>query len=50
MEIQQHHEPLILAVSDKNGQKTEKLFVRNGNASQEISMSEMKDYLQQKYS
>ena len=50
VEIQQHHEPLILAVSDKNGQKTEKLFVRNGNASQEISMSEMKDYLQQKYS
>lgn len=50
VEIQQHHEPLILAVSDKNGQKTEKLFVRNGNASQEISMSEMKDYLQQRFS
>lgn len=49
LEIQQHHEPLVLPVSDKNGQKNEKFFVRNGNASQEIPMSEMSTYMKERF-
>lgn len=49
LDIQQHHEPLVLSVSDKNGNKVEKFFVRNGNASQEIPMSEMNAYMKQRF-
>lgn len=49
LDIQQHHEPLVLPVTDKNGQKTEKFFVRNGNASQEIPMSEMNAYMKERF-
>ena len=49
LDIQQHHEPLVLPISDKNGNKVEKFFVRNGNASQEIPMSEMNDYMKERF-
>ncbi|EDY84703.1 conserved hypothetical protein [Verrucomicrobiia bacterium DG1235] len=49
MEIQQHHEPLVMCVTDKNGRKSEKFFVRNGNASHEIPMSEMNAYTKERF-
>jgi len=49
VEMQQNHEPLVLTVTDKNGQKIEKFFVRNGNASQEIPMSEMNSYMKERF-
>lgn len=38
-------EPLILKIKDKNGQPVEKLFVRVGNMSQELALSEVSAYL-----
>lgn len=39
------NEPLILKVKDQNGQLVEKLYVRVGNMSQEVPLSEMASYL-----
>jgi len=49
VDVQQALEPLILDVPDKNGQKSEKFYVRNGNASQEIPMSEMSAYMKGRF-
>ena len=37
-------EPLVLTVKDANGVITEKMYVRSGNSSQELSMSEFNNY------
>jgi hypothetical protein len=42
-------QPLIMKVVDKNGQASERLYVRNGNASQELPVSEMHDYIKQRF-
>jgi predicted HTH transcriptional regulator len=39
------HEPIILKVVDKNGQQGEKFFVRSGNSSVEMPISEMHAYV-----
>ncbi len=49
VEIQKALEPLVLKVYDKNGQQSEKLYVRSGNASQEIPLSEMSTYIKQRF-
>jgi len=49
VEVNENHEPLILAIADKNGQRMEKFFVRNGNASQEIPLSEMNGYMKERF-
>lgn len=48
VEVSRAKEPLIVEVADKNGNKSERLYVRNGNASQEIPLSEMAGYLQER--
>lgn len=47
VDISRSDEPFILTVKDKNGQAAEKFYVRSGNSSQELKMSEVKAYLQQ---
>lgn len=42
-------EPLVVASKDKNGVLVEKFYVRSGNASQEIPMSEMSAYLKERF-
>lgn len=42
-------QPLVIKVVDKNGQLGERLYVRNGNASQELPISEMHDYIKQRF-
>jgi hypothetical protein len=42
-------QPLVMKVVDKNGQASERLYVRNGNASQELPVSEMHDYIKQRF-
>jgi predicted HTH transcriptional regulator len=37
-------QPIFLSVADKNGVKSEKIYVRNGNSSHELSMSEFDQY------
>ena len=49
IDIQQSREPIIVSVKDKNGQVHEKFYARSGNSSQEISMSEMKSYLAERF-
>jgi hypothetical protein len=41
-------EPLVMKVVDRNGQAGERLYIRNGNASQELPVSEMHDYIKQR--
>lgn len=49
VEVQMAKEPLIVNISDKNGQKTERFYVRNGNASNEIPLSEMNSYMKDRF-
>lgn len=49
VEIQAAKEPLIVSVTDKNGQKIEKLYVRSGNSSQELQLSQMSAYIKDRF-
>ncbi|MBT64594.1 MAG: hypothetical protein CML13_15455 [Puniceicoccaceae bacterium] len=49
VDTQEASEPLILATTDKSGQKVEKFFVRNGNASHEMPMSQMNSYMKGRF-
>lgn len=42
-------EPVIVAIKDKNGRLLEKFYVRSGNSSQEIPMSEMTSYVKERF-
>ena len=42
-------EPLILKTKDKNGQPLEKFYVRSGNSSQEIPLSELNSYVKERF-
>jgi hypothetical protein len=42
-------QPIVLKVVDKNGQPGERMYIRNGNASHELPMSEMHDYMKQRF-
>lgn len=50
LEIGAAKEPLVVAVTDKNGQKLEKLYVRSGNSSQEVPLSQMSAYIKDRFS
>ena len=45
VEVSPAKEPMIVRMKDKNGQSVEKFYVRSGNSSQEITMSEMSAYV-----
>ncbi|MBB3066006.1 GmrSD restriction endonuclease domain-containing protein [Limibacillus halophilus] len=49
LDIQSSAKPLVITVKDKNGQTQEKFYVRSGNSSQEISLSEMQSYLAERF-
>jgi hypothetical protein len=49
VEIQTAKEPLIVSLTDKNGQKTERFYVRSGNSSQEIPLSQMSAYIKDRF-
>ncbi|OYU51936.1 MAG: hypothetical protein CFE27_08685 [Alphaproteobacteria bacterium PA1] len=42
--------PLIIKASDKNGLPVEKFYVRNGNSSREMPLSEMPQYIADRFS
>lgn len=42
--------PLIVTVADKNGQPLQKFYVRNGNSSREMPLSEMHQYISERFS
>jgi Putative DNA-binding domain len=49
IEMSPAKEPLIVKIKDKNGLTAEKFYVRNGNQSQEIPLSEMNDYIKERF-
>jgi hypothetical protein len=49
IDIQPATRPLVLTVKDKNGVQQEKFYVRSGNASQELSLTEMPSYLGERF-
>lgn len=42
-------EPVIIRVQDKNGQPLEKFYARSGNASQELSLSDLNAYVKERF-
>lgn len=49
IEIGQTNEPIILQVLDTNGQKVEKFYVRSGNTSIELPLSQVKSYFAERF-
>lgn len=49
VEIKQGLRPLYTEVTDKNGGKSKKFYVRSGNASQEIDITEVSQYINQRF-
>ena len=49
IETSQAREPVIVNGTDKNGQASEKFYVRSGNSSQEIHLSEMSAYIKDRF-
>lgn len=45
VEVQKGIKPLYLQVIDKNGQKQDKFYIRDGNSSKELGLTEIGDYL-----
>ena len=49
IDITPGHEPKYLKVADKHGHKTDKLFVRSGNSSQEVPLVEISSYIDSRF-
>ncbi|QQS42215.1 MAG: DUF262 domain-containing protein [Acidobacteriota bacterium] len=49
VDIQKAVDPIVIRTKDKNGQPLEKFYVRSGNSSQELPMSEMNAYLKERF-
>jgi len=47
--IKKGDKPLYLKILDGNGNKTEKFYVRSGNSSQELGLSEISDYITSRF-
>lgn len=49
VEIKPWNKPLYTTMSDKNGVKTEKFYLRSGNSSPELPTSELAGYINSRY-
>ncbi len=49
IEILQAREPMILKVKDKNNRPIEKIYIRSGNSSQELPLSEISSYFKDRF-
>ena len=45
IEIRSGNKPLYTEITDKNGSKPKKFFVRRGNSSHELALTEISDYI-----
>jgi Uncharacterized conserved protein len=50
VEVLPAKEPVIVTVKDKNGQAAQKLYVRSGNSSRELPLSETNAYIKDRFS
>lgn len=49
IDITRANQPIVVKVLDKNGQASEKVYVRSGNTSQELAPSQMKAYFDERF-
>lgn len=49
VEIKPGHKPLYTEITDKNGAKSKKFFVRRGNSSNELKLTEISDYIANRF-
>ena len=49
VDVEPASQPVVVVARDKNGQKVEKFYVRSGNASHEMPMSEMSGYVKERF-
>ncbi len=49
VDVQPATAPVVMKAKGKDGQSTEKLYVRSGNSSQEIPLSEMHEYIKERF-
>ena len=49
VEILPANQPLFITLKDKGGQPVEKFFVRSGNSSQHLSLSETNEYIKDRF-
>jgi len=49
VEVRPADDPVVIAVTDKSGQKTERFYVRNGSSSQEMPLSEINGYMKSRF-
>jgi predicted HTH transcriptional regulator len=50
IDIEPAVQPIILNLTDKSGQKIEKFYVRSGNSSQDMPLSEIHSYFEDRFS
>ena len=50
IDVQGANKPIVVSLKDKQGQAQEKFYVRSGNSSQELSISEMQSYVSERFS
>ena len=49
VDVDSANEPIVVAFKGKDGTSAERLYVRNGNASQDIGMKEMTAYIKERF-
>jgi len=49
IDISPRIKPIYFEIADKNGQKAKKFYVRSGNSSQELDISEVNDYINSRW-
>jgi len=49
IEISSSTKPLYFEISDNNGQKAKKFYIRSGNSSQELDISEVNEYINSRW-
>ena len=50
IEVAPAQKPIVVKFADKNGQPRERFYIRSGNTSQELPMSEMQGYIKERFS
>lgn len=49
IDIKRGEKPVYIEVKDKDGRKTEKFYVRSGNSSQDLKLSEASEYIKSRF-
>jgi predicted HTH transcriptional regulator len=50
IEIAPAPKPIVVKITEKGGQPRERFYIRSGNASQELPLSEMQSYIKERFS